>query len=56
MLYCPVFHCITLYCLPSPWLHTSPEDASKFFNEIHKGVKIDAYLRPEAPLGERPHC
>lgn len=26
-------------------------DASKFFNEIHKGVKIDQYLRPEAHLG-----
>jgi hypothetical protein len=24
------------------------KDASKFFNDIHKGVKIDSYLRPEA--------
>jgi hypothetical protein len=23
------------------------QDASKFFNDIHKGVKIDSYLRPE---------
>ncbi|CAK9033593.1 Cytochrome b5 (CYTB5) [Durusdinium trenchii] len=27
------------------------KDASKFFNEIHKGVKIDSYLRPESHLG-----
>jgi len=24
------------------------KDASKFFNDIHKGLKIDSYLRPEA--------
>ena len=26
------------------------KDASKFFNDIHKGVKIDSYLRPEAKV------
>lgn len=28
------------------------KDASKFFNDIHKGVKIDSYLRPEAFQGD----
>ncbi|CAL1160517.1 unnamed protein product [Cladocopium goreaui] len=28
------------------------KDASKFFNDIHKGVKIDSYLRPEAYQGD----
>ncbi|CAE7826660.1 Cyt-b5 [Symbiodinium necroappetens] len=36
---------------PTTILAWAGKDASKFFNEIHKGVKIDAYLRPEASLG-----
>ncbi|CAE7235104.1 Cyt-b5 [Symbiodinium sp. CCMP2592] len=37
---------------PTTILAWAGKDASKFFNEIHKGVKIDAYLRPEAFLGD----
>lgn len=36
---------------PTTILAWAGKDASKFFNEIHKGVKIDQYLRPEAHLG-----
>eukprot|EP00913_Durusdinium_trenchii_P021961 g20634.t1 len=28
------------------------KDASKFFNDIHKGVKIESYLRPESYQGD----
>lgn len=37
---------------PTTILAWAGKDASKFFNEIHKGVKIDSYLRPEAFLGD----
>lgn len=37
---------------PTTILAWAGKDASKFFNEIHKGVKIDSYLRPEASLGD----
>jgi len=37
---------------PTTILAWAGKDASKFFNEIHKGVKIDAYLRPESFLGD----
>jgi len=37
---------------PTTILAWAGKDASKFFNDIHKGVKIDAYLRPEAFLGD----
>ena len=37
---------------PTTILAWAGKEASKFFNEIHKGVKIDAYLRPEAFLGD----
>ncbi|CAJ1376297.1 unnamed protein product [Effrenium voratum] len=36
---------------PTTILAWAGKDASKFFNDIHKGVKIDAYLRPESYLG-----
>ncbi|CAJ1411215.1 unnamed protein product [Effrenium voratum] len=36
---------------PTTILSWAGKDASKLFNEIHKGVKIDSYLRPEALLG-----
>ncbi|CAK9045542.1 unnamed protein product [Durusdinium trenchii] len=37
---------------PTTILAWAGKDASKFFNDIHKGVKIDSYLRPEAFLGD----
>ncbi|CAE7749672.1 Cyt-b5 [Symbiodinium sp. CCMP2592] len=37
---------------PTTILAWAGKDASKFFNDIHKGVKIDAYLRPESFLGD----
>eukprot|EP00435_Cladocopium_sp_Y103_P067653 s518_g30.t1 len=37
---------------PTTILAWAGKDASKFFNEIHKGVKIDSYLRPESYLGD----
>ncbi|CAE7831571.1 Cyt-b5 [Symbiodinium necroappetens] len=44
---------VNRHCTPENcWVALNGKDASKFFNEIHKGVKIDAYLRPEAFLGD----
>lgn len=37
---------------PTTILAWAGKDASKFFNEIHKGVKIDSYLRPESYVGD----
>ena len=36
---------------PTTILAWAGKDASKFFNDIHKGVKIEQYLRPESFLG-----
>mmetsp|Transcript_88066 Transcript_88066/g.221648 ORF Transcript_88066/g.221648 Transcript_88066/m.221648 type:complete len:722 (-) Transcript_88066:212-2377(-) len=36
---------------PTVILNWAGKDASKMFNDVHKGVKIDQYLRPEAFLG-----
>ncbi|CAJ1391976.1 unnamed protein product [Effrenium voratum] len=37
---------------PTTILAWAGKDASKLFNDIHKGVKIEQYLRPEAFLGD----
>mmetsp|Transcript_43449 Transcript_43449/g.109109 ORF Transcript_43449/g.109109 Transcript_43449/m.109109 type:complete len:724 (-) Transcript_43449:351-2522(-) len=37
---------------PTTILSWAGKDASKMFNDIHKGIKIDQYLRPEASLGD----
>ena len=37
---------------PTTILAWAGKDASKFFNDIHKGVKIEQYLRPESFLGK----
>eukprot|EP00931_Biecheleriopsis_adriatica_P001294 TRINITY_DN1015_c0_g2_i1.p1 TRINITY_DN1015_c0_g2~~TRINITY_DN1015_c0_g2_i1.p1 ORF type:complete len:735 (-),score=150.99 TRINITY_DN1015_c0_g2_i1:306-2408(-) len=37
---------------PTTILAWAGKDASKFFNDIHKGIKIEQYLRPESFLGD----
>eukprot|EP00930_Biecheleria_cincta_P017978 TRINITY_DN14145_c0_g1_i1.p1 TRINITY_DN14145_c0_g1~~TRINITY_DN14145_c0_g1_i1.p1 ORF type:complete len:714 (+),score=146.09 TRINITY_DN14145_c0_g1_i1:670-2811(+) len=37
---------------PTTILAWAGKDASKMFNDIHKGIKIEQYLRPEAYLGD----
>eukprot|EP00445_Apocalathium_hangoei_P014699 CAMPEP_0203868110 /NCGR_PEP_ID=MMETSP0359-20131031/16919_1 /ASSEMBLY_ACC=CAM_ASM_000338 /TAXON_ID=268821 /ORGANISM="Scrippsiella Hangoei, Strain SHTV-5" /LENGTH=704 /DNA_ID=CAMNT_0050786473 /DNA_START=52 /DNA_END=2166 /DNA_ORIENTATION=- len=37
---------------PTVLLSHAGKDASKIYNDIHKGVKIENYLRPEALLGD----
>ncbi|CAK9056151.1 Cytochrome b2 [Durusdinium trenchii] len=37
---------------PTTIVDWAGKDASKFFNDIHKGVKIESYLRPESYQGD----
>jgi len=37
---------------PTVILNSAGKDASKMYNDIHKGVMIDRYLRPEAHIGD----
>lgn len=36
---------------PTTIVNAAGKDVTKIFNDIHKGVKIEQYLRPEAFLG-----